>query len=1421
MASGLCLSTATAQPNERFSDCYTVTHIGMSEGLPHHFIDDIYKDSRGFLWVSTAGGGLCRYDGYEFVTRNASTPPCRLRSNFVRSVCEDDFGRLWVASEGGTDIIDLNTFGLCGSLRTKEAASGIADNALPALLGQPALKVTKDHTGAIWLQCARSIHRIEFAPRGEVTGVFSLNIGVPALSSFALCDVDRNGEVWAGIDGEVVRLRKGPRATLVPTPVSDALRWGAETHISAIVSGDNNVWIATDRGLFRHHLPSGGLKHYGHSPSNPHSLSQNFLTDLGFTPDGRLLVATLRGLNVYTPSTDAFERFTREAAPEMSESGGVKLNSDFINCLLADGDLIWLGTETGGINKLTLRRLPVRSYRHEPDRRGSLSANPVNAIYEDEYAQLWVGTVEGGLNLKVRGAESFVHFTRERGGLSHNSVSALAADKNGWLWVGTWGGGINLMELRPPHRVGKVISTQTEPRLGSDFIGALAHDVINRGIWVGTNRGLYFYDLDTHTLRSPLTGQQGERIHGSIGAHVDRTGKLWLGCLEGLYVIDLHSRNADGEFAYRHLPYKLDNPASLLAEKITSFCETRDGTLWLGSNGYGLYRHRADETTDSLRFEVFDTSHGLPNNSVRGLLEDAEGNLWVGTNNGLSCFLTASRRFVNYTVQDGLIDAQFYWNAAFRSPSDRRMYFGSVGGLIALEGRRPEPPRALSKVRFTRLTVGNEEVVPGSRYLHGDIAAAHELRLHEKDKSFSLEFSALHFRSDDAGVYYYRLAGFDEQWMAVSGNRRFARYTNLPPSTYTLQVKYVLPGADDGEAPVTELKIIVEPHFYKTLWFIGIVVALLAALVWQAHRRRIRTLERQKALLHRTVEERTREWKEQNAVLTRQNEKITRQKAQLIDMSHKVRELTLDKIAFFTNITHEFRTPLTLIVGPIERALKLSSNPQVIEQLNFVERNSKYLLSLVNQLMDFRKVESGRLEVKPSAGNVVRFMDALLAPFGIFAAERRITVRRLYRMDNPEMIFDEEAMNKVVGNLMSNAVKFTPDGGTVSLYMASLPNDDGQGESLYIGVRDTGTGIPEEDLDRIFHRFYQSRHRFKPDSGGLSGSGIGLYLCRRIVRLLGGTVTARNNRNAGSSFRLLLPLRRETPVAAADTSPDYPSVAEEMPAKSAPREELTVLVVEDNADMRRYIRSILGEHYHVLEAAHGEEALHVLGMRQVDFIVSDLMMPVMDGIELSRRVKETFAISHIPFLMLTAKTSPESRLESYRMGADEYLLKPFDETLLLTRIRNILDNRRRHQRRFALDMSLSALPLEEESGDRKFLSRVMDVIREHYADPSFEVGRFCEAVGVSKTLLNKKLQSLIGQSAGAFIRNYRLNMAHERLCRCRGMHGISVAEIAYETGFNDPKYFTRCFTRQFNRTPSAVMGGETGETTSPPVADAP
>ena len=846
-------SPAILWAQESFTNRYNTIYITMNEGLPNNFVDDIYKDRQGFLWISMSGGGLSRYDGYEFVNFTPATPHCRLKSNFIRKVYEDNFQRLWVVSEGGTDIIDLTTM--------QSVLPHDPRKKLETLIKQPAFMVTQDANGCIWLYCSNSLHRIAFRTNGDIESIHSLEIPNPYRYDIIFKDVENEGKVWIGINGALYKIGITAQSKLEATLIDDCLSFAPDLYFTDFIAKENEVWIATDKGLYRYNKNEGIVKQYMHTPDNPHSLSQNFLTCLAITNDKQLLVASLKGINIYNPIKDNFERISDQA----SNTGSKLLNSNFINCIIVEGQHIWVGTESGGINKMTAKRLSIQNYQHDNKNLQTISHNPVNAVYEDNSGNLWVGTVEGGLNKKAVGSDSFIHYTYESGTLTHNSVSAITADGQGRLWIGTWGGGINLINPQnPQHRI-EAITARNKDNYPIDFIGALAYDSINNGMWIGANQGLFFYDLAHKQLCSPFAKRAAEDIRGCIGSIIDKDGQLWMGCLDGVYIIDLHSPASvslpEGTFRYRHLKYKLDDPSSGLIEKICCFYETQDGTLWLGSNGYGIYKRMQNEDGKE-QFVCYNSLHGLPDNSIRSILEDDKGCIWIATNNGLSRFQPTENHFINYNRQDGLADTQFYWNAAHRSQYSK-LYLGTVSGLVAIDCNLPALTTQSSKVRFTHLKVGNEEIFPGNEYLPLDIAVSKAIRIHEREKSFSLEFTALNYESDNTATYSYRLLGFDNRWIHVPASRRFATYTNLSPGNYTLQVKYT-PYTPTEEDNITELQITIQPYFYKTTWFILLVIILATFATWQFYQWRIRSLKEQKARLHQKVEQRTHELKSRN-----------------------------------------------------------------------------------------------------------------------------------------------------------------------------------------------------------------------------------------------------------------------------------------------------------------------------------------------------------------------------------------------------------------------------------------------------------------------------------------------------------------------------------------------------------------------------
>lgn len=1390
--------TQAAPPINKWSERYSFTTITIDEGLPHNFIDDMIKDSQGFLWIATYGNGLARYDSHEFISFNMGTSQNSLKNNFVRKLCEDNFKRLWIASESGIDIMDLQT------LQITQITS--KDKQLEELCKLPIHYIYNSEAGNLWLSSQNSLFKIIFNQSGDIQEIIKVCQLYQQEAINTICEID--GYLWMNYKNGIYKIEEAVTKKQEPTIISLALEvsWGGAS-VRVIHHKDNEIWIGTTGGLFRYNMSTETIRKYYHEPTNENSLSQDFITDITETSEHTMLISTLKGINLYNALTDEFERIDSGSdSNNYNITGYGVLNCNFINCLLRDKDIVWIGTEAGGLNKMTRRKIFIKNYLHSDNIPGSISKNPINAIYEDDMGTIWVGAVEGGISRLSSGSNVFTHYTTAPPAyLSHNSVSCFTSDDQGRLWVGTWGKGFGWIDKKKVNdKKFHHIAISDYPDITWGCICAICYDSYNNVIWITTTSNIYAYDLKTQTILEPFKGLNLGGIEGgNAGYCIDKDNHLWLGMTIGLCRIDLRTLRTPKP-VYQLWKNKLDAPDSNLKEKVTSVFQSKDGTIWVGSNGYGFYKSSFNEKGEYI-FQAFTTENGLANNSVRGILEDNKGNIWISTINGLSCYNQTDNSFYNYTRKDGLASNQFYWNAAFCAKNGD-LYWGSIAGLsivkpdINYTGNK-EIPIALSHVR-----ISNQEV-----HIKGGI------RMHEQDKSIQIEFVALDYDPSNSATYSYRLKGFDDTWIRANATYRVASYTNLHPGKYTFELRYSLDGKEWMENTLN-LPIVVEPYFYKTTWFITLMIVFILLSIYLIFSWRIRSLKKQRELLRIKVEERTRKLEEQkkllsihtielsqqNELLKRQNERISKQKTELVKMAEKIQELTIDKLAFFTNITHEFRTPLTLIIGPIQRALKLSCNPKVIEQLNFVERNSKYLLSLINQLMDFRKIESGKMKIVYNPGNILYFFEELLTPFNVYATDKGITIHHYFRLPSYELSFDEDAIHKVIVNLISNALKFTPKGGAISIYVSSSMLN-GQ-EMLYISIKDTGAGIAQEDIEKVFDQFYQSNNNPSSYITGQSGTGIGLYLCKHIIQLHGGKICVKNNRKTGCTFRILLPLHyAEIPQNNEKIDKQaLTSIENEQKVDN----KLTILIVEDNKDMRNYVHSILAEYYNIAEASQGEEALEILLTKNIDFIISDLMMPVMDGMELSRRVKANFSISHIPFLMLTAKTSNETRIESFKIGVDEYLLKPFDDDLLLARIANILESRRQMQQRFSYDMNVDILNIEEESSDKKFLNKAIEVVKENYKNSYYEVNDFVESMGVSRSLVYRKIQSLTGQSAGHFIRNYRLNIAHELILKNKTTRNMNISEIAYEVGFNDPKYFTRCFTKHFKITPSALMGKE-------------
>lgn len=831
--------------------------LSMEQGLPSDFVDDLYRDSDGFLWIATSGAGLCRYDGYDVLLYSTATAD-PLKSNFVRNVVEDGFNRLWIASEGGLDILDLKTLKLVG----------ITSPVFESYCFEFCHYVDVDAAGRVWIDFGGTILNLSFNPDGSLDRLLEFKDDDVPSGNLVFEDLAGDGSVWLGLSGEICRLQVDGESVNV-VPALPGFRYREDAYLSDFLLKDNEVWISTNDGLYRYDLNSSQWKQYVNDPNDVRSLSQNFVTSLSLSPDREIIAATLKGINVYNPITDDFERVTSEA----DEDGRIFLASDFVNCVKSYGDGLYVCTESAGVVRISRKETDIVNRSHRSGDNSSIAPNPVNSLLQMEDGTLWVGNVEGGISISSGEMKEFSHITKETGGLIHNSVSALATDGDGNVWAGTWGGGLEVLEPQSPYRrvPKKLPSIDADGRLV--YVGSLAYDSLNNLMWIGSNDGIYYYDCGRDELKSAVP----DAVSGCVGACVDGRGRLWMGCQQGLYMFDLRRRD-DGEpfpFKYFNFRYKLDSPGSRTLEKINCITETSDGAVWFGSNGNGLYRLQ-DEGSEDVGFVCYGENEGLAYSCVKSILEDSRGDLWISTANGLFRFSPSDGTFISYTVSDGLDSQQFYWNAGL-ALSDGRLCFGQTCGLsIITPSERPEI------LSGARLSITKAEV--GGRVFYGPHLDM--VRLHERDRGITISFSSLTYGRQGEAVFSYRLRGSGSRWVELPQGSHAVSFASMKGGSYVLEV--MMADKSGGSRETVEIPLKVRPYFYHTFLFYALICVLAGLCLLAYQRKRVANLVKQKEILRATVEERTKEILEQqkllekkagelsaqNKVLLRQNEEL-------------------------------------------------------------------------------------------------------------------------------------------------------------------------------------------------------------------------------------------------------------------------------------------------------------------------------------------------------------------------------------------------------------------------------------------------------------------------------------------------------------------------------------------------------------------
>lgn len=1101
-----------------------------------------------------------------------------------------------------------------------------------------------------------------------------------------------------------------------------------------------------------------------------------------------------------------------------TQSGRFRLSSNMLKKIVQDNQgTLWIGTDHGGIDLVNKVTGQVTTLMHQEEDNKSLSQNSIIHLFKDNLGIVWIATYKKGICYYHENIFKFLkqsHAYTNPGSLPYNDVNCFSEDSRGNLWIGTNGHGLLYFD----RAAGTYRTFRHQPEqnnsIGSDVVVNLFTDS-NGILWIGTFTGgltawdgkrftRYQFDLKTH----------GSLPHNNIWSIAQSAGGALFVATLGNGVAQFHAQ--DGTF---HSPVSVGS-IPLPSEFATSLCALRNGNMVIGTaNGLALL------DTQKKRYFTWPVAPDgsplvLSNNNVHAILEDSRGLIWIATREGLNlyhpekgtlhrfskadgmsegiynCILEDDSRNIwvsksdgiskivlvpqdrdyrisayHYTPKDGLQDNEFNVNSAYKTRKGELIFGGPNGFNLFLpqniSGDYSLPPILFSDFQVFNRSLKVGEKVRGRAILTESIASTRKITLPHHVNVFSIEFSAFDYLISQNISYRYRLEGFDADWMDVGNESRRITYTNLNPGSYTLRVEAThIDGLKSPEPALIEIEIL--PPFYASvpayfLYFLLFVIALL----WMRH-----------ILLKR---ERSRYLLEQERLHARRN--------------HEMDEM---KLRFLTNISHEFRTPLTLILTPLDRLQKEIADAAQRHSLDLIQKNARQLLQLVNQLLDFRKLDLHGLQYNPSHGDVVSFVGDIGRNFAVEFEQKHIAFHFQSNKSQFDTNFDQDKLEKIVSNLLSNALKFTPEYGSVQVALEISETE----EEWILRVSDTGIGIHAEEHSRVFDRFYQSKNA---DHLASAGSGIGLNLTREMVTLHGGTISLESTPGAGSIFTVVFPYAGQAVIENEEGVPDETELPEEDEAVAEPEAVMpkrqVILLVEDNRDFRHYMKEVLEPLYEIITASHGADGWNKALQDMPDLIVSDVMMPIMDGHAFCAKVKNDVRTSHIPFIMLTARTADEDKITGFKTGADDYITKPFNMDLLLLRIAKKLDERRQYQKKFQKRIAIQPGEVEINSLDQTLIKKAIALVEQHIAEPEFTVEDLSRELGMSRVYLYKKLLSLTGKSPIEFIRIVRLKRAAQLLQKSN----LTISEVAYQVGFNSPRYFSKYFRDEYGVLPSVFI----------------
>ncbi|MDW5289174.1 two-component regulator propeller domain-containing protein [Formosa sp. PL04] len=1326
----------------------SLTEVSQEGGVAITSVMCINEDNNGFIWFGT-NNGLFRYNSNDIKKYSYSqSNPHSISTNRINKILTNNNGQLLIATENGLCKYntDLDNFSRLDILDKQNRPIGIN-----------IASITQTLNGDYWLVDSKGLAKIN----PNLSHAEYIEIDEQNTSRARLLYKDNSDNIWVVYqDGRIYfKTKETSEFRLFSKGISGLPR--------TMFVNDGKVWIGYDKdGLLCFDINGNILRHYNVENEFPSDQIRSVI----MSNDNKLWVATYKGI-VIIKGLDIIKEITPENHPNLPHHSIWSLYKDTNN-------IVWIGTWLGGLSYYSEFKNSVTHFKQS--NKNNLKTDDIITAFapDPNNVDIWIGAESGSLykyNQQTnQTTKNDVLYNKNR----VKNIKSLVFDENNTLWIGTRDDGI----LYKNENENKFTQLKTPFKIGLQVLCMLPE---KNGIWISDyQQGVFYYSFLDKTFKqykhNPLdkTSISNNHIRKIIR---DRKDNLWFATEKGLNLMSKDSHK------FTHFFHSDVDSNSLSDDYIYSISEDSNGDLWIGTNGSGLDKLNIA----SMTFEHHSTKNGLPGDEIYSILEDVNSNLWLATNNGICKFYPKENKVLTFGHIDGIYNNSFTPNAGLLSNTGL-MFFGGSNGFVYYKPndiliRNTIKPRPI----ITNFFIGNEEVLPKqeNNILFTNISNTENIKLDYSQKSFSFRFVANNYIDPDKNRFKYRLINFNDDWIETNINGS-AVFTNVPPGKYTFEI---IASNNDGiwnERPKT-LEIFIAPpiwgRWYAFLFFGLITLSTMLYL-------RKQTINRQKL---------------KNEI---QLEKLKNESEENL---HQL------KLQFFTNITHEFRTPLTLILGPVNGLLNsFEKESHAFNQLNLIKNNSERLLRLINRILDFRKIDAGKLKLSPVHKDVISFTKDIFNCFSELARLRNIEYNFKSDTNSIKIDFDPEKLDKIIFNILSNAFKYSNDGSKIELIIKNnretklefiesnevAIGDLNINEFIEISICDTGVGISKENLSHIFERFYHTTIE------SAHGTGIGLNLSKEYLDLHKGKLKVNSVVKKGTIFSIYLPHKQEGPFNKIEnlknyideensTKPNIIAFQERIEQTEDLYHDSLILIVEDNIELLNYLGYVLGHHFKVIKTKNGIEALEQTHSLFPDIIISDIMMPEMDGIELCETIKKDIRTSHIPVILLTALESVKNRISGLTSGADAYISKPFDDKLLITQIINLLESRKVLRESFVNIDDVWSKNVGEMDMDKKLILKAVQVVEKNISNIDFTVETLASELNLSRTTLHRKLKSLTDQSATEFIRYERLKHAVKLL----QSGNFRMNEVSLAVGFNSHNYFSTSFKKQYGMTPSEFI----------------